>query len=113
MLWWNIDAIFAKVGLWELLRLYNSCKNCLLSDLYSGTESAVNRGGGVFSLFPVNAGVRQGCILAPLLFNTHMDCILGRAVDQSCGAFVGNSKVIDPDFADDTVSLLSLWIFLC
>ena len=44
--------------------------------------------------------VRQGCILAPLLFNTCMDWIMGRAVNKShCGASVGNTKITDLVFS--------------
>ena len=51
----------------------------LLSGLYSRTE----RGGGrsVSKFFPVHTGVRQECVLAPSLFNTCMDWVLGRVVD--------------------------------
>ena len=56
--------------------------------------------------FPVNSGVRQGCVLAPSLFNTCMDWVLDRVVDQShCGASVGNTKITDLVFADDAVIL--------
>merc|ERR1712035_211282 len=56
--------------------------------------------------FPVNAGVRQGCVLAPSLFNTCMGWVLGKVSDRShCGAFVGDSKVSDLVFADDAVIL--------
>lgn len=56
--------------------------------------------------FPVNSGVRQGCVLAPSLFNTCMDWVLGKVVDQShCGASVGNAKITDLVFADDAVIL--------
>ena len=41
-------------------------------------------------------------MLAPSLFNTCMDWILGRAEEQShWGAFVGNTKVTNLVFADD------------
>ena len=74
----------------------------LLTGLYSGTVSAVKCGGGVSSFSPVNTGVRQGCVLAPSLFNTCMDWVLGRVVEQShCGASVGNTKITDLVFADD------------
>ena len=54
-------------------------------------------GGGeaVSSFFPVHTGVRQECALALSLFNTCMDWVLGRVVDQShCGASVGNTKIL-------------------
>ena len=56
------------------------------------------------SFFLVNTGVKQGCVLAPALFNTYMDWALGRVVEQShCGASVGNTKITDLVFADDAV----------
>ena len=91
--------------LWDLLR--DLCEIPariigLLIDLYSGTVSAVKCGGSVSSFFPVNTGVRQGCVPAPSLFNTCMDWVLGRVVEKShCGASVGNTKITDLVFADD------------
>ena len=56
------------------------------------------------SFFPVHTGVRQGFIPAPSLFNTCVNWILGRIVDQShCRASVGNSNITDLVFADDAV----------
>uniref|UniRef100_A0A8C4Q754 Reverse transcriptase domain-containing protein n=1 Tax=Eptatretus burgeri TaxID=7764 RepID=A0A8C4Q754_EPTBU len=55
-------------------------------------------------LFPVVTGVRQGCALAPTLFSTCMDWILGRMSERSsCGASFGNVKISDLNFADDAV----------
>ncbi len=74
----------------------------LMTGLYSGTGSAVKCGSGISDFFPVNSGVRQGCVLALSLFNTCIDWVLGKVVDQShCRASVGNTKV----FADDAVLL--------
>ena len=97
-----------RESLWEILRLRGIPTKIidLISSLYTGTESAVKCGGGISSFFPVNSGVRQGCVLAPTLFNTCMDWILGRAVSQSqCGATLGDTKVTDLDFADDVAIL--------
>ena len=75
-----------------------------MSELYSGTESAGRCGGTISDLFPVVTGVRQGCGLAPTLFSTCMDWILGRMSERSsCSASFGNVKISDLDFADDAV----------
>ena len=76
----------------------------LMSELYSGTESAMRCGDTISDLFPVVTLVCQGCGLAPTLFSTCMDWILGRMSERSsCGAEFGNVKISDIDFADDAV----------
>ncbi|KAG0728096.1 putative protein in type-1 retrotransposable element R1DM [Chionoecetes opilio] len=95
-----------RESLWDLLRLRGIPARTigLITGLYSGTESAVKCGAGVSSFFPVNTGVRQGCVLAPSLFNACMDWVLDKVVDQSdCGASVSNTKITDLVFADDAV----------
>jgi len=64
----------------------------------------VSCGGTISDLFPVVTRVCQGCVLAPTLFSTCMDWILGRMSERSsCGASFGNVKISDLDFADDAV----------
>ncbi|KAG0716716.1 Serine/threonine-protein kinase pelle [Chionoecetes opilio] len=95
-----------RESLWDILRLRGIPARTigLITGLYSGTESAVKCGAGVSGFFPVNTGVRQGCVLAPSLFNACMDWVLDKVVDQSdCGASVGNTKITDLVFADDAV----------
>ncbi|KAG0697185.1 Tetratricopeptide repeat protein 17 [Chionoecetes opilio] len=106
----DLKKAFALVhheSLWDLLRFrWIPARRTigLMTGLYSGTESAVKCGTGVSSFFPVNTGVRQGCVLAPSLFNTCMDWVLGKVVDQSdCGASLGNTKITNLAFADDAV----------
>ncbi|KAG0724748.1 LINE-1 retrotransposable element ORF2 protein [Chionoecetes opilio] len=58
----------------------------------------------VSSFLPVKTGVRQGCVIAPSLFNACMDWVLDKVVDQSdCGASVGSTKITDLVLADDVV----------
>ena len=58
----------------------------------------------ISDLFLVVTGVFQGCVLAPTLFSTCLDWILGRMSEKSsCGASFGNVKISDLDFADDAV----------
>ena len=59
----------------------------LMSELHSGTESAVRCGDTISNILPVVAGVCQGCVLAPTPFSACMDWILGRILERSsCGA---------------------------
>ena len=61
--------------LWRILGLRGVPQKLidLMSELYSGTESAVSCGDTISDLFPVVTGVCQGCVLASTLFNTCMD----------------------------------------
>ena len=83
----NRDALWSILGLCGVPpKLIN-----LTSELYSGTESAVRCGGTISDIFTVVTGVRQGCGLAPTLFSTCMDWILGRMSERSsCGVLFGN-----------------------
>ena len=76
----------------------------LMSELHSGTESAVRCGDTISDSFPVVTGVRQGCVLAPTLFSTCMDWILGRMSERSsCSASFGKITISGLDFANDAV----------
>ena len=91
-------------SLWRILGLHGVPPKLidLMSELSSGTESAVRCGDTISDLFPVVTGVRQGCVLAPTLFSTCVDWILGRMSEiSSCGASFGNVNISDLDFADD------------
>ena len=96
----------SRDALWRLLELRGIPLHLvrLISALYSGTESAVKCGPVTSDFFPVNTGVRQGCVLAPSLFSTCMDWIMDRVVDRSgCGVSFGDVRITDLDFADDAV----------
>jgi sorting nexin-29 len=57
----------------------------LLRDLHTGTRSTVRAYGETSEPFEVNKGVRQGCILAPALFNIFLDHVLRIALDECEG----------------------------
>ena len=77
---------------WPVLRDSKCCEVCVC---VCGCE----RGS-----YPASFLRIQGCVLAPSLFNTSMDLVLGRVVNQShCGAPVSNTKNTDLVFANDAV----------
>ncbi|BHF64913.1 hypothetical protein SprV_0200792100 [Sparganum proliferum] len=58
--------------------------------------------------FRIRSGVRQGCILSPILFNYAIDWILGRALRGSDGIeFAPGHRLTDLDYADDIALLAS------
>ena len=57
----------------------------IIQELYTGTGLYVRTEDGVSEDFQVKTGVRQGCVLSPLLFNCVMDRILREATETLGG----------------------------
>ena len=75
-----------------------------MSELYSGTESAVRCGGTMSDLFPVVTGVLQGVCTGHHTSQHLYGLDSGEDVrETSCSALFGNVKISDLDFADDAV----------
>jgi len=74
--WVNKDA------LWWILRIYKVPFRIvqLLEDLHIRTLATVRLGGQVGKEFTVNSDVRQGCVVAPLLFNVLLDFVVKQAL---------------------------------
>jgi hypothetical protein len=85
----------------------------IIRNLYSDSRCAVRANGQIGEWFKIVTGVRQGCILSPLLFLLVMDWILKRAADNSNRGihWICNEsrKLTDLDFADDIALLDDSW----
>ena len=91
-------------ALWRILGLHGVPPKLInMSELYSGTESAVRCGDTISDLFPVVTGVRR-VSTTPTFFRACMDWI-PRSLSKrsSCGASFGNGKISDLEFADDAI----------
>jgi hypothetical protein len=73
-----------------------------VKDLYSGSKCTVRVYGRTSREFTVETGVKQGCILSPLLFNIIIDWVAGKVAYHGGGVTIAdNFQVIDLDYADD------------
>ena len=50
-----------------------------MRNVYAGQEATVRTGHGTTDWFQIGKGVRQGCILAPCLFNLYAEYIMRNA----------------------------------
>lgn len=69
--------------LWQTVEEYGvSSKLCrLLKSLYADNQAAVRVEGELTEWFRVESGLRQGCLLSPMLFNVFFDKVVKRAFE--------------------------------
>lgn len=78
----------------------------IIKALYSDAKCSVLHNGAVSEEFDVKNGVRQGCVLSPLLFITVLDETLREAATTSNGIWWNPTRKLgDLDFADDIALL--------
>ena len=74
----------SRVVLWLVLRQQGVPGKLvdLLEDLHTGSNATVKAFGGESRPFEIKGGVRQGCNIAPLLFNIFLDFVTKQAASQ-------------------------------
>lgn len=76
----------------------------LIRECYDGFQCKVTHKGGVSESFETTAGVRQGCLLSPLLFLLVIDGVMRRVVaGKNRGISWFFKHLEDMDYADDIV----------
>ena len=74
----------------------------ILINMYSNASSKVRTEDGVSSPFDITSGVRQGCVISPILFNIVLDQIMNKSINGEDGIMIGESIYVnDFDYADD------------
>ena len=78
----------------------------LLRRLYTNQEATVRTEFGETVNMDTGKGVREGCILSPLLFNIYAENIMREALEEwESGISVGGKMVTNLRYADDTTLL--------
>ncbi|CAF4995061.1 unnamed protein product, partial [Rotaria sp. Silwood1] len=92
--------------LWEVLMEYGIHGRLLaaIQSLYNNCKDCVRINGRKSESFQVKVGLRQGCVLSPLLFMVFMDKISRTSTNPAC-VEIGDVKVDSLLFADDVVRL--------
>ena len=75
----------------------------VLRNLYTNQESSVRTEYGETNNIPIGKGVRQGCILSPLLFNIYAERIMRDVLEKwDKSISIGGRKVTNIRYLDDT-----------
>ena len=104
------DSVDREV-IWKLLRYYGVPLKIihLIQQLYENAACQVIHNGKLTEPFKVKTGVRQGCLLSPMIFLIAVDWIMRRTTDNEVtGIKWTNTKTLeDLDFANDDICLVS------
>ena len=89
--------------MWKILTDFNIPKKLinLIKACYEESECAVRIGNNLTSFFKVESGLRQGCILSPVLFNLVLEWVVRRCGPMNDGVKLSNFKVNKFAYADD------------
>ena len=90
------------------MRKYNISANLVftIEQLYHVATSAVQMNGSIEEWFRTAVGVRQGCLLSPILFNIFLERIMSDALEEHDGEVsIGGRSNTNLRFADDIEAL--------
>ena len=79
----------------------------LLRSLYGPSTSAVLHEGEVGQSFRTSVGVRQGCLLSPVLFNLYIEYIMQEDLHNFNGAISTNGREISILRFEDDIDLIA------
>ena len=103
----DFKAAFDSVScdsLWKFLQICGVPQelSVLVCQLYTDTRSAVRLASSLSEEFTIETGVKQGCVIAPELFNCAIDHLMRRLLSRcSLGIQLGEYQLIDLDYVDD------------
>ena len=88
-----------RTGPWQLLRKYDCPEKfkTMIEALHTGMIAKVSVGGEVSESFNETNGVKQGCVLAPMLFSMFLSAMLDEAFrDMGDGVYIQSRQSADP-----------------
>src|SRR6218665_2845393 len=102
-----------RESIWKILKTYGVPTKIidLIKNFYEDSLCAVRCRGELGEWFRVVSGVRQGCVLSPLIFAIVVDWIMSRATGENTFGlkWTEGERLTDLDFADDIALLDNTW----
>eukprot|EP00732_Lithocolla_globosa_P002453 Lithocolla_globosa_v1_NODE_1612_length_2444_cov_4.514417.p1 type:complete len:535 gc:universal NODE_1612_length_2444_cov_4.514417:2019-415(-) len=78
-----------------------------IQSLYTGAVSAIRLNGMLTEWFPIENGVKQGCLLSPLLFSLYINDLISLLNDSKRGIHIDNTERICCLFYADDIVLIA------
>ena len=96
-----------RPSLWNIRRTYDIPPKVIsaIEKIYADCKCCIRTEDGYSGWFEVVTGVRQGCLLSPILFSLAIDWVLKKATKDKGIQWLEGQKMSDLDFADDNVAL--------
>lgn len=96
-----------RTKLWNKLWIKGISRKYIvaLQSLYDGVECCVKVNGRLSQWFEVQCGLKQGCLMSPLLFNLYINDLLEEITQLETGVDIGQTSVSVIVYADDIVLL--------
>ena len=91
-------------GLWQVMRNFNIDGHLIqvIESLYKDSSSAVLINNNIGDFFKTTVGVRQGCLLSPVLFNIYLENIMQETLHgHNTSIIIGGQPLCNLRFADD------------
>ena len=104
------DTIWRK-ALWMMLNKIGIPNKIvsILKSMYQNTECAVMIEGSISKWFRVDVGVRQGCLLSPVLFNVFLEFVMMELHSLDGALTYADDTSMDVRYADDTTLLSAMF----
>ena len=100
-----------REALWKMLLKIGILNKLveIIKKLYDKTECSIIAGGELADWFPVNIGVRQGCIMSPSLFNIFLEYVMKGVKSLNSYFQLNENMSVDIRYADDTTLIYDVF----
>ena len=96
-----------RTSMWQILKEYGIPQKLItmIKACYNNSKCCIKLGKKTSAPFTVESGLRQGCMLSPILFNLVLEMAIRATAHIHQGALINNQHINLMAYADDVVIL--------